>query len=269
MHESLIFRTDAAVIAALLFVVMAAAALGGAALGRRLYADGRKAPSLSAIETGLFGLLGLLLAFTFSGAASRYETRGQLMTDAALAIRIAILRADLYPAAEREAIRRDLADYLAVRVAFHGAEGDDTKLAATIARSDALQMKLWSRVATLSRDPACATATGPMVNALERVFSLAGHRDLAARDHMPDAIVWVLFLLALATAFTSGYASGVAGTHSRIGYLGFALLTAVVVYVTMDLDRPGRGVIRRDRQQQAIEALQPMLPAPSASAAAG
>ena len=50
-----------------------------------------------AAEAAVFGLLGLLIAFTFSGAASRFEDRRHLITEEANAIGTAYLRIDLLP----------------------------------------------------------------------------------------------------------------------------------------------------------------------------
>ncbi len=52
-------------------------------------------------EAAVFGLLGLLLAFTFSGATSRFEVRRHLITEEANAIGTAYLR--IGPASERRA----------------------------------------------------------------------------------------------------------------------------------------------------------------------
>ena len=56
-------------------------------------------PGFGALEGAVFGLLGLLVAFTFSGAATRFEMRAQLIVDEANAIGTAYLRIDLLPAA--------------------------------------------------------------------------------------------------------------------------------------------------------------------------
>jgi hypothetical protein len=50
-----------------------------------------------AAEAAVFGLLGLLIAFTFAGAASRFEDRRLLVTAEANAIGAAYLRIDLLP----------------------------------------------------------------------------------------------------------------------------------------------------------------------------
>ena len=60
----------------------------GRRLGRRSIAGGDTAhpAGLGTVETVAFGLLGLLLAFTFSGAATRLDVRRTQIVDEANAI---------------------------------------------------------------------------------------------------------------------------------------------------------------------------------------
>ena len=58
-----------------------------------------------AVEGAVFGVMGLLLAFTFSGAASRFDGRRQLIVQETNAIGTAYLRVDLL-AASRQPERR-------------------------------------------------------------------------------------------------------------------------------------------------------------------
>jgi hypothetical protein len=51
-----------------------------------------------AIDGAIFGLMGLLLAFAFSGAASRFDTRRSLILEESNTIGTAYLRLDLLPA---------------------------------------------------------------------------------------------------------------------------------------------------------------------------
>ncbi|MBB5190147.1 hypothetical protein HNQ50_000869 [Silvimonas terrae] len=250
-------------IALLLAILMLLAAVAGATWSARCNKGDTTSPNgLSAVETGLFGLLGLLLAFTFSGAASRFDNRASLLVDAANALHGVILRADLYPPAERNALRTDLRAYLETQIAFYEQEHDAAARNAITARSDILQAQIWQKVAAWSREPANAFASTQTTNALDRAFSLAASRQIAAQARMPHAIVWLLFIMAIATAYTSGYVHGANGRFSWAGYLGFALLTAMVVYVTLDLDNPGQGLIRRDVQEYSFTALRSLLTTP-------
>ncbi|TCV96370.1 hypothetical protein EC912_102721 [Luteibacter rhizovicinus] len=255
MDASWLYRIDAFVLCMGLAVAMLLATLAGTVLARRARRRGMRDNSIRAVEGGLLGLLSLLLAFTFSGAASRYDARGAMMIDTANAIRTAIQRTELYPDDAGAAIRADLARYVDGHVALYRAEQDPSTREEIAARLTVLENDIWERVAKLSHDPSNTLATGQMSPALDRMFGLSHTRQVALAIHIPDVIVLLLFVMATATALTSGYASALSGVVHPFGHLGFALLTALVVYVTLDLDRPGRGMIRRDAQEQAFVTL--------------
>ena len=69
-----------------------------------------------AVEAGIYGLLGLLIAFTFSGGASRFESRRQMVTEEANAIGTAYLRIDLLPEASQPVLRQLFREYLDSRL---------------------------------------------------------------------------------------------------------------------------------------------------------
>mgnify|MGYP003350587473 CR=1 FL=1 len=101
-----------------LFLVMMLAVEGGRRIGR--YRHGRDPESFSeglgAAEGAIFALLGLLVAFTFSGAASRFEDRRHLITQEANDIGTAWLRIDLLPAADQPAMRDLFRRYTDLRI---------------------------------------------------------------------------------------------------------------------------------------------------------
>jgi len=74
---------------------------------------------LGAVESAVFGLMGLLIAFTFSGAAGRFDDRRHLVRQEANAIGTAWLRIDLVPAEAQpliDTLRSSLAHILLSRV---------------------------------------------------------------------------------------------------------------------------------------------------------
>src|SRR3954453_16539252 len=87
-------------LAGFLFVGILAALAFGRWLGKR--AVGRYGPAalpnVGAPETAVFALLGLLIAFSFSGALSRFDTRRALVVEEANAVGTAYVRLDLVPA---------------------------------------------------------------------------------------------------------------------------------------------------------------------------
>lgn len=89
-------------------------------VGRRigllhLAREGGLVRGVGSAEGAVFGLLGLLIAFTFSGAASRFEDRRHLITEEANAIGPAYLRLDLLPVTSQPQLRTLFYDYTGLR----------------------------------------------------------------------------------------------------------------------------------------------------------
>jgi hypothetical protein len=102
-------KVDFVFIVAVGVIVLFAALLALLELGNRL---GTRAVALNpeattgagAMEGAVFALLGLLLAFTFSGAASRFDTRRSQIVEETNAIGTAYLRSDVLPPCGARAI---------------------------------------------------------------------------------------------------------------------------------------------------------------------
>src|SRR5271165_7389931 len=77
----------------------------GRMLSRRVKISEGAKPGLGIIEGAMFALLGLLVAFTFSGAATRFEGRRHLIVEEANDIGTAYLRIDLLPTDAQPEIR--------------------------------------------------------------------------------------------------------------------------------------------------------------------
>jgi acyl-CoA synthetase (AMP-forming)/AMP-acid ligase II len=96
-------------------------------IGRRLGVRARTMAGDAAVagtgvvEGAVFALLGLLIAFTFSGAASRFDERRKLIVEEANAIGTAYLRIDLLPVAAQADMRDSFRRYLDTRLAAYRA----------------------------------------------------------------------------------------------------------------------------------------------------
>lgn len=91
-------------------------------VGRRIGArrlardpDGAKAGT-GVVEGAVFALVGLLIAFTFSGAASRFDQRRDLIVQETNAIGTAYLRLDLLPADARSVLKEEFRRYVDARL---------------------------------------------------------------------------------------------------------------------------------------------------------
>ena len=245
----------AAILAVGLFVGIVAMLELGRRLGIRRLAsdpDGAQAGT-GAVEGAVFALVGLLIAFTFSGAASRFDARRDLIVAETNAIGTAWLRLDLLPAVAQPAIRDSFLKYLDSRLAVYRKLTDLDAAHAELAKATALQATIWTQaIAAGQREGASPDAVKLLLPALNDMFDITTTRTMATQTHPPYVIYAMLIALALASALLAGF--GMAGSKSRswLHILGFAGVMAVAVYVIIDLEFPRLGLIRVDSFDQAL-----------------
>ncbi len=224
---------------------------------RRLVADPDGAHiGTGAVDGAVFALLGLLIAFTFSGAASRFDERRNLIVQESNDIGTAYLRVDLMPESAQPAMRDLFRRYVDSRIELYRGFQDTEDIEAAYAiyeRSTKIQGELWGHaVAAGKTDGASPGATMLLLPALNQMFDIASTRALVIRMHPPPVIFAMLFGLALVGALFAGY--GMAGRKARswIHMVGFAAVMAGAVNVIIDLEYPRRGLIRVDSFDQAL-----------------
>jgi hypothetical protein len=204
------------------------------------------------VESAIFGLMGLMVAFTFSGASTRYEMRRQLTVEEANAIGTAYLRLDLLPAASQPALRKKFRRYAEARIAVYrllpdiGASNKQAAIAMT------LQNEIWTgALAALKEAPPQATIV--VVPALNQMIDVTTTRAIAAYTHTPKLIFAILLILGLVCSLLAGYVLAYTKTrHARIHLATFAVVVSLTIYVIFDLDYPRFGLIQLDFADQAL-----------------
>ena len=205
------------------------------------------------VEGAVLALLGLLIAFTFSGAASRFDARRDLIVQETNAIGTAYLRIDLLPAGAQPALRDLFRRYVDSRLETYRKMPDLRAVKLEFDRSIALQGEIWTQAVAASRlEGAPPSAAMLLLPALNDMIDITTTRTMAVRMHPPLVIFAMLFGLGLASALLAGY--GMAGGKSRnwLHMIGFAAVMAVAVYVILDIEFPRLGLIRVDAFDQAL-----------------
>jgi hypothetical protein len=239
-----------------LFIGMLLLLEAGRRLGQRRQSkleEGARA-GLGAVEGAVFALMGLLVAFTFSGAATRFDTRRQLIVEEANAIGTAWLRLDLLPAASQPELRELFRRYLDQRLEVYRKMPDMKAARAELAKVNALQGEIWQR-ATVACKESENPVTMQLIPALNQMFDIAATRTATTQIHPPTIIFAMVGVLALMSSLLAGYAMAGGQTRSWIHVTGFALILAATVYVILDLEFPRVGFIRVDNFDQLLRDL--------------
>jgi hypothetical protein len=225
-------------------------------LGRRIRArstDQKTSSGLSVIDGAVFGLMGLLLAFSFSGAVSRFDTRRELIVQETNAIGTAYLRVDLLPEAVQPQIRDDFRAYLDERLDFYkDLSPNPAKALDELAASDKLQKKIWDESVPAAKQTGSPAVLSLVVSSLNEMFDITTTRIVALQTHPPLPIYVTLVLLALFSSIVAGFGMGDTGKRPWLHTLVYAAALTLTVYTIIDLEFPRFGIIRIDRYDRAL-----------------
>jgi len=221
---------------------------------RRLQDDSSAAAEgIGAVDGAVFAVLGLLIAFTFSGATARFDARRQLIVEETNNIGTAYLRLDVLPADLQPALRESFRHYLDSRIETYRKIPDVAAVRESLARGNDLQREIWRQaVAAVRADGAPPAAPMLLLPALNAMIDIATTRTMAAHMHPPRVVFVMLFGLALAASLLAGYGMTGSKVRSRFHMLGFALVMAIAVFVILDIEYPRLGWIRVDAFDQAL-----------------
>ena len=238
-----------------LFLGMIILAEVGRRIGmRRLAQDPEGAEAgVGVVDGAVFALVGLLIAFTFSGAAARFDTRRQLIVEETNDIGTAYLRLDMLPVDAQPALREKFRQYVDARLELYRKLPDIAAAKKEHVKANKLQGEIWRQAVAASRAQGASPAA-PMLllPALNAMIDITTTRTMIMQIHPPMVIFAMLFGLALASSLLVGY--GMAGSKKRnwLHTLGLAFAMAVSVYVILDIEYPRLGFIRIDAFDRAL-----------------
>lgn len=227
----------------------------GRRFGKRRFskeAEGGRA-GLGVVDGAVFSLLGLLLAFSFSGAASRFEGRRSLILAEANSVGTAWMRIGLLPEESQPRLRELFREYLDARLRVYRDLTNMEEALVDLKRAARVQNSIWTETLPAFRTEAGQRAIVPVVTALNEMFDVASARTAAFWEHPPTIIFVMIGALSLVSALLAGY--GMAGSKKRswLHMLGFSLVLALTVYLILDLEYPRIGVIRIDAADRILE----------------
>lgn len=208
-------------------------------LGRRLRRSHKAASDNPAIDSAVFALFGLLLAFTFSGAATRFDAHRGLITQEANDIGTVYLRLDLLPSAAQPALRQLFRDYTTSRLHLYDA------VSPTISPETArLQREIWQQSLAAATAPgASPDAVKLLLPALNTMIDITSTRQNSFNMHPPEVVFFLLFALSLGCALLAGYNMSTT-RPSWLHIIALALTITLTIYATLEIEFPRQGLLR-------------------------
>ncbi len=205
------------------------------------------------VEGAVFALLGLLVAFTFGTAYSRYNQRCDLVAEEVNAIGTAYLRVDLVGAQAQPALRQHFRDYVDSRIALWRKLADRTASEAELARTAKIQADIWAQAVKASEEN--QTARMLFLPALNEMFDIVTKRLTIMLAHPPALLYLMLFILAVMCGWLIGYGMSEADHPNWAHVVGYAGAAAFTLFIILDIEYPRHGLIRLDWAHELLAEL--------------
>lgn len=240
MNEAFVYRIDPFYIALAFFIMLFAATEIGYRIATRFAAERDDLSQLTVVEGAVLALLSLILAFTFNGAATRYDARRMQVVDEANAMGTAYLRTQTLPEPYRTQTQDILRRYVDLQLAYFSAR-DYEHLNALTQESSKVQAELWSATAEVASANQSSVVIGLYEAAVNQVIDMHTRRMEVFLNHIPETIWRIQTLIGVSGFFIIGYLSGVCRRKRYLVRVIAALMVALVIAIIVDLDRPLAG----------------------------
>jgi len=209
------------------------------------------------VTAAAFGILSLLMAFTFSVAMSKFETQRRLIAQEAAHITTAVLRCDVYPDSIRNLLRADFKDYIEARIAYYD-ELNNNIAAQKLKSASLISKRIWDKIVLLMQDNQNAVRSAQMIPAINNVIDVSITRDGEKISKVPMLVLWVLLIFMLIDGFVVGIEM-----FDKNKPLAVMVANAIVMSLTLnliiELHQPRTGLINLDAVEQKIVDLRELV----------
>jgi hypothetical protein len=185
------------------------------------------------VMAAVLGLLGFIMALTFSTANNRFLDRTYLVVEEANVIEIAYLRTDSLKENTSIQAKELIREYATVRL--KGGQNTDS-LSEVISRSEEIHKELW-RLAN-GEDLSEGESKKQFMISVIDIVSIHNKRVGWAVYQRINSTIWLtLIIIASLTMLVMGYHAGLAGTRNLIATSTVIITFAIVILIIVDLDR--------------------------------
>jgi len=240
----LFFSLSTWVLALMLFAITLLASGIGLFAGRKVrHRSEELREPFGVMQATLLGFMGLILAFGLSLAVERYEDRRAAVVVESNAIGTTYLRAQTLAEPVRSQSLTLLKDFTDTSIRLTHTVPTSPEANQVLADSSQIETQLWGLAGQALEAAPVDTAPRLYVDSLNETFDAQSGRTYGLGNRVPDEVL----LLEVAGA---ALALGLLALHlATIGQGVFtvvlaAVLVALILVVTFDLDRPTRGFIQ-------------------------
>ena len=196
---------------------------------------------IALVRASTAALVAFLIGFAFSGAASRFIERQDVVVKEANALGTAYLRADTIAEPQRGELKAALREYTADRIQLLSGEKRD-QIEPLVAKASGLHQRMWRSAVKGAQDNAPLMAV--VLPPINDVIDFHATHLAMARRHLPAPIMAVLLGAVAISVGLIGFGDGRVGRRFSLLDSVYGAVLALALWMTIDLDYLGIGFIR-------------------------
>jgi hypothetical protein len=218
----------------------------GNILGRRISPpqNDKEVSGLNTALAAVFGIVALVLSFSFSFALNRYEQRWQLVVQEANDIGTMYLRTSLLEKPADEQLRGLLRVYNQDRINYYKNDSNPGEQARAQASTLGLQSRMWKIVSDAQRTSKHPIAAGLLMTVTNDTIDISSEQRAALSFRFGGSALVLMFFVGAMGALAMGMIFGCSRYHNWLVTVGFSVLLALLLYTIIDLDNPQSGFVR-------------------------
>jgi hypothetical protein len=200
---------------------------------------------VSVAEGAVFALLGLLIAFTFSGAYDRYEHRKLHTLEEANVFDQAYEMVDLVPQKYQSSLRQDIRKYLELHIKSYEDIPHTSLVNQDLWQAIDIQHHIWKTVTSAMRDnPNSSAEMQLVIPVMTKMFDMFHYGINMTLVHPPFIVFILLLSLAALGGFLVGYNTAENQQKHSVHTICYVLLTAFTLYLIINLEFPRVGFVQ-------------------------
>lgn len=214
-----------------------------------LRADTGSSAGIGSVSATVLSLMGLVLAFSFSNAASRLDASAKSILNEVSAIESAWQRIDLAEPQEQHRLKVLFRDYVEARIRAYEALPGLTEYD----RHSQIAQTLLNDIWPLATEGTSVTINRSLLlTALNAAADAAAARNLSLHTHIPTMVLLFLFGIVLVGCLLVGTMLGNAENRQWFYRLLIAAVLTSVVSVIIDLEYPRVGMFNLLKEPDAM-----------------
>lgn len=198
------------------------------------------------IEGAVLGLMGLLIALSFTSAYERFNISRTLVIREASAIQKLYLRSFVLPQPLQAKEQTAIKNYLALRIFFYRFFSDKTPTARESRLLFSLEKQIWLPAVDYCVNENNSTLCSLFLESANEMFATAHERIEMTFIHPPIVIFVMLVILAFLSAMLCGYNLRKKIIKHSLHLLSYALIITMTIYIVIDLEYPRFGFLKAD-----------------------